>query len=126
MLENINFSGSCRGRLRRPSAPASKLMNCIFCKIALKEVPASIVYEDEEIVAFDDINPRAPVHVLLIPKEHNKSVFFGDAVTAVAKQKKVDRSGFRLIMNRGKDAHQEVDHTHFHLLGGADLGPMIT
>lgn len=101
-------------------------MNCIFCKIARKEVPASIVYEDDEIIAFDDINPRAPVHVLLIPKQHNKPVFFGDAVAAVARKKKVNGSGFRLIMNRGKDAHQEVDHIHFHLLGGRNLGPMIT
>lgn len=100
--------------------------NCIFCKIARHEIPANIVWESDDIIAFDDIAPKAPVHVLLVPKQHNKRVFMGDAAEAVAKLKKVDASGYRLIVNQGPDAGQEVDHLHMHLLGGKPLGPMIT
>lgn len=89
-------------------------------------MPAKIVYEDDKIIGFDDINPKAPVHVLLIPKKHNAKVFFGDAARAVAKAKNVSETGYRLIINRGSHAGQEVDHLHMHLLGGRPLGPMIS
>lgn len=111
-------------------------MDCLFCKIANHEIPANIVYEDKEIIAFKDINPQAPVHILIVPKEHIESVATlkdDNAVLAgrllikaadIAKSKGIDKEGFRLIFNTGKNSGQEVDHIHLHLLGGKPLGPM--
>ena len=104
--------------------------SCIFCKIASGDVKADIVYEDNDIIAFDDINPRAPVHVVIIPKRHIGMVSdlkekdageFGRltiAANEIAQKKGVASSGYRLVTNCGKDAGQEVAHIHIHLLGG--------
>jgi len=107
---------------------------CIFCKIAEKEIKTSIEYEDESIIAFNDKNPEAPVHVLIIPREHIRSVndltasdmkLLGKMAIAakeIAKKKKVFDSGYRLIINCGKDAGQLIGHLHMHLLGGRQFG----
>jgi histidine triad (HIT) family protein len=107
---------------------------CIFCKIARGEIPAQVVYEDDEITAFKDINPGAPVHILLIPKRHIPGVVSltdGDAelitriiLTAnkLAEEFGVARDGFRVVVNQGANAGQSVPHLHFHLLGGRALG----
>ena len=108
--------------------------DCIFCRIAAGQIPSDFLYEDDEVVAFRDINPRAPVHVLIIPKKHIASlaqVEEGDAALLgrmclaarqLAEQLGVAQSGYRLISNCGKDSGQEVAHLHFHLLGGQILG----
>ena len=113
------------------------MSDCIFCKIVNKEVPTNFIYEDEEIVAFNDINPQAPIHILVIPKKHIKSLvelekedeiligkIFG-VINEIAKKEKIDKSGFRVIMNCGEDAGQEVKHLHFHILAGKKLGTKI-
>ncbi|MCX5680190.1 MAG: histidine triad nucleotide-binding protein [Candidatus Omnitrophica bacterium] len=104
--------------------------NCIFCRIVSGAVKAAVVYEDDCTVAFDDINPRAPVHVVIIPKRHidmvsdlkekDAGMFGGLAIAAnrIARIKGIADSGYRLITNCGKDAGQEVLHIHMHLLGG--------
>lgn len=111
--------------------------NCIFCKIISKEIPATIVYEDNEILAFRDIHPVAPTHVLVIPKKHISSLnelqeddelLIGKIYTVInkiAKQEGVSEKGFRVIVNCGEDGGQEVKHLHFHLLGGKKLGTKI-
>lgn len=107
--------------------------DCIFCKIINKQIPSDIVYEDEEIVAFKDINPLAPVHILVIPKKHISSVMelseedemlVGKIYTVIqklAKEFKVDEAGFRVVTNCGEEAGQTVKHIHFHLIGGKKL-----
>ena len=102
---------------------------CIFCKILNKELSADIVYEDDKILAFNDIHPEAPVHILIIPKEHIISVDYlreehkeliGELVLAaknIAKTKGLS-TGYKLAINVGKDGGQEIDHLHLHLLGG--------
>lgn len=104
--------------------------DCVFCRIAAKEIPAKIVYEDAEIIAFDDIRPQAPVHVLIIPKEHcaslndmpaNRIKAIADILAkapAIAESKEVKASGYRLVINTGPDSGQDVFHIHVHLLGG--------
>lgn len=106
------------------------MQDCIFCKIASKEIPASIVYEDEQVVAFKDVNPAAPVHVLLIPRKHIPTMFDlteEDAnlvghihlvASRIAQQLGLGEKGFRLVGNCKEDAGQTVFHLHFHLLGG--------
>lgn len=113
------------------------MTDCIFCKIANREITANIVYEDENIIAFDDINKRAPVHVLVIPKQHLDSILeinadncylISDihlAINKIAKEKGIDKTGFRIINNCGKDADQTVKHIHYHVLGGRPLGTKI-
>ncbi|OUP07079.1 histidine triad nucleotide-binding protein [Collinsella sp. An2] len=106
-------------------------MDCIFCKIANHEIPSTIVYEDDKVVAFDDLNPQAPVHTLVIPKEHYENIIDGvpgdvleamtHAIGEVAKIKGLDK-GFRVIANTGAAAGQTVMHFHMHVLGGKDLG----
>jgi histidine triad (HIT) family protein len=104
--------------------------DCLFCKIFSREIPANEVFRDEEIVAFEDIRPVAPVHVLVIPKEHIPSVhdltpahapmlarMFAVA-NQVADERHVDRDGYRLVFNKGPQAGQSVYHLHLHLLGG--------
>ncbi len=107
---------------------------CLFCKIAAKEIPSAIVYEDDTLIAFKDIFPQAPVHLLIIPKVHCEGL--GDltpeaeAATAriprlaakLAEEHGVQASGWRLISNCGADGGQTVFHLHFHLLGGKPLG----
>ncbi len=103
---------------------------CIFCKIVNKEIPSNLVAENEMFYAFHDINPKAPVHVLVIPKAHYDSFneIPGDVMgkmstfmQEVAKTVGVDQSGYRIISNIGENGGQEVKHLHFHLLGGAKL-----
>lgn len=107
--------------------------DCIFCRIAEGTIPAKKVHEDDDVVAFRDIDPRAPVHVLVIPKRHIPSVNAlepADAelvgrlfVTArgIAAAEGVAGSGYRLVMNAGQDGGQSVDHIHLHVLGGRPL-----
>ena len=107
-------------------------MDCIFCKIVAGDIPSTKVYEDEKILAFRDINPEAPVHVLVIPKEHIDSANCIDetnsAITAhifecipkIAKAEGLD-GGYRIITNIGDDGGQSVHHMHFHILGGKKL-----
>jgi len=111
--------------------------DCIFCKIINKEIPSTIVYEDDEVLAFRDINPAAPVHILIIPKKHisslnelqeNDELLVGKIYTVInkiAKKEGVSEKGFRVIVNCGEDGGQEVKHLHFHLLGGKKLGTKI-
>ena len=111
--------------------------DCIFCKIIKKEIPSSIVYEDDEILAFRDINPAAPVHILVIPKKHISSLVdlnkedellvgkIYTTINKIAKQEGIDNKGFRVIVNCGEDGGQEVKHLHFHILGGKKLGTKI-
>ena len=110
-------------------------MDCIFCKIAAGEIPSTKVYEDEQIVAFRDIAPAAPVHVLFIPKAHIAGVrditaenaavvaHIFTVIPQVAAQLGV--TDYRVVSNNGADAGQTVHHLHFHLLGGATLGGMV-
>ena len=107
--------------------------NCLFCKIAAGQIPSSKVYEDESVLAFNDIDKKAPVHILIIPKKHVASVAAledGD-LDIVAHIFRVARDiaaaqglekGFRLVANTGQDGGQTVDHLHFHLLGGRAMG----
>lgn len=100
-------------------------MDCLFCKIINKEIPASIVYEDDDVLAFNDIAPKAPVHILVIPKKHTIGISQTDKLFSIlqklAKEKGIEGSGYRVVVNQGKDAGQAVDHLHFHLLGGRPL-----
>lgn len=106
--------------------------DCLFCKIAAGEGPAAIVYEDDFVVAFDDINPQAPVHTLVVPKEHIENLLDERAsaellgnvmmsINKVAQIKGVDKTGYRVIQNNGPDACQSIYHIHFHILGGKKL-----
>ena len=108
----------------------------IFCRIAKGEVPVKFLYESVEVVAFNDIHPQAPVHVLIIPRRHFATTMdmaeqapelYGElfrAATEVARKTGVDKSGFRLFLNTNADAGQEIFHVHMHLMGGEPLGPM--
>lgn len=107
--------------------------NCLFCKIAAGEIPSKVAYEDEEIFCFHDINPQAPVHVLIIPRAHIASVdgvnaensaviaHIFETVPKIAASLGLS-DGYRVISNCGPDACQSVKHLHFHILGGAQLG----
>ena len=110
------------------------MADCIFCKIAHGEIPSTKVYEDAQVLAFRDLDPQAPEHVLIIPKKHLSSVLdFGaedrelaahiltDVVPALARTLGIDAGGFRLVANTGTDGGQTVGHLHFHLLGGRPL-----
>ena len=111
--------------------------DCLFCKIVKGEVPCKKVYEDGEILAFRDINPAAPIHILIIPKKHITSlahlekedeILIGKIYTVInkiAEQEGVKDDGFRVIVNCGRDGGQEVMHLHFHLLAGTKLGEKI-
>ena len=101
---------------------------CIFCRIVKKEIPAGIVYEDDNVLAFNDIAPQAPTHMLVIPKKHVASLselkdysVLADifrVVNKLASEKGIDRSGFRTVINNGRAAGMAVDHLHVHVLGG--------
>ena len=107
--------------------------NCLFCKIIRGEIPSNKVYEDDEILAFKDINPQAPVHILVIPKKHiscakdiesEDEKLIGRMFTVIkqlAEEFKLE-NGYRIVNNCGEDGRQEVMHLHFHLLGGRKLG----
>lgn len=112
------------------------MSDCIFCKIEAGEIPATVVYQDEEMVVFEDINPKAPVHLLLIPREHvatlndagpEKAGILGRMTlraVELAGEKGVAESGYRVLINCNSDGGQEVFHLHMHLIGGRRLGPM--
>ena len=111
--------------------------DCVFCKIIKGEIPSTKVYEDEEILAFKDINPVTPVHILVIPKKHIESLneieqedqmLIGKIFTVIkkiAKEQGIAEYGYRVIANCGEDGGQEVKHLHFHILGGKKLGTKI-
>lgn len=103
---------------------------CIFCKIIKGEIPSTFVYEDENVVAFNDLYPQAPIHILVVPKKHVANITEADgemvknvfeAINKIAKDKNIDKSGFRVVINCGKDAGQTVEHLHFHILAGTKL-----
>ncbi|MEU1811343.1 histidine triad nucleotide-binding protein [Micromonospora sp. WMMD1076] len=112
-------------------------MDCLFCRIVAGEIPATIVRETATTLAFRDIDPKAPTHVLVIPKEHYADVatlaqgapeLAGDVLqtaAVVAEEEGLTVDGFRLMFNTGPYGGQEVFHVHAHLLGGAPLGPML-
>lgn len=114
-----------------PPRPAQK--DCLFCRIVRREIPSDIVRESEELVAFNDINPQAPRHVLIIPKAHIASVNDLQADEAalvgkmfllakeIAEDHEFSETGYRLVMNTGKHAGQSVFHVHLHMLGGRHL-----
>ncbi|HEX4045298.1 MAG TPA: histidine triad nucleotide-binding protein [Gammaproteobacteria bacterium] len=109
------------------------MTNCLFCKIASGEIPANIVYQDDMIVAFDDINPQAPHHKIIIPLKHietlneldkSDNALLGHMIqsaTNLAKQLHIADNGYRLVLNCNADAGQSVFHIHLHLLGGRRL-----
>jgi histidine triad (HIT) family protein len=111
--------------------------DCLFCKIADGQIPSTKVHETKNILAFEDINPQAPVHVLVIPKKHVTNINDLDkkdmeivpeimeAIKQVASNKELADSGYRVIVNNGSGAGQEVFHLHFHVLGGKPLGPLV-
>jgi len=110
------------------------MSDCLFCKIVARTIPAVLVYEDELVVAFDDINPQAPTHSLVIPRKHFTSIaelqnadvmLLGSlmlAANAVAKKKGIADTGYRFVVNTGVDGGQSVFHLHLHVLGGRHMG----
>jgi len=112
-------------------------MDCVFCKIAKKEIPADVVYEDEDVIAFLDAHPIAPVHVLVIPKKHIASVadisekdtlLMGKLIMAakkISEDLKISQKGYKLLFRVGEHGGQEVKHIHLHLIGGARLSENI-
>ena len=113
------------------------MSDCLFCKIINREIPSTIVYEDDKVIAFNDINPAAPIHVLVIPKSHisclgnlnegNASILSDIylAINKIAEKMGIKENGFRVIVNNGSDGGQVVYHLHFHLIGGKKLGTLI-
>ncbi|MFH1857213.1 MAG: histidine triad nucleotide-binding protein [Candidatus Omnitrophota bacterium] len=110
------------------------MVDCLFCKIIKREILSEIIYENEKVLAFKDISPKAPVHVLIIPKKHisgilelnqENSCLAGEMITAakeIAESSGLKDTGYRLVFNCGPDAGQAVFHLHLHLLGGRKLG----
>ena len=111
-----------------------KMADCIFCKIARGEIPAQVVFEDDFVIAFKDLSPKAPVHVLIVPKKHIQSVkhfknddkelaahIFVDVVPKIAAELGISDDGFRLVVNTGDNGGQTVNHLHIHLLGGRKM-----
>jgi len=108
----------------------TSIPNCLFCKIIEKKIPAKIVHEDELSIAFEDLNPQAPVHTLIVPKKHIADIhtvavtdrelighlFF--IAKTIASQQSLDKGGYRMVINNGHDAGQSVFHIHLHLLSG--------
>lgn len=111
--------------------------NCLFCRIIAGDIPSTKVYENDLVYAFRDINPQAPVHVLVVPKKHISSVAAVDEATdaelaaclracrEIAIQEGLGESGFRIVSNAGKDACQSVPHLHFHILGGTQMADQM-
>jgi histidine triad (HIT) family protein len=109
------------------------MSDCLFCKIVNRQIPASIVYEDDRVLAFNDINPQGPTHVLVIPKQHIPSLndlapehdaIIGELArraAAIAKERGISAGGFRTVFNTNRDAGQTVFHIHLHLIGGRSL-----
>ena len=111
--------------------------DCIFCKIIKGEIPSSKVYEDDNVFAFKDINPAAPIHLLVIPKKHIESLKdlkeedkeyvwkIHEAINKIAEEQGFINDGYRVVVNCGKDAGQQVMHLHYHLLAGEKFGDKI-
>jgi histidine triad (HIT) family protein len=109
------------------------MSDCLFCKIAAGEIPAKIVHEDDDLIAFHDISPQAPIHVLVVPRKHVASLDAADdgdqallgrillAIRGLARELKIE-SGYRVVNNCGAPAGQSVFHIHFHVLGGRPMG----
>ncbi|MBF0318132.1 MAG: histidine triad nucleotide-binding protein [Nitrospirae bacterium] len=105
-------------------------MDCIFCKVANKEIRATVVYEDDQTVAFEDLNPQAPVHVLIIPRKHIPTILdmttedtalvghMFEVAGRIARDRGVDQRGFRMVINCNAEAGQSVYHIHLHVIGG--------
>ncbi|OBW62253.1 histidine triad nucleotide-binding protein [Dehalococcoides mccartyi] len=112
-------------------------MSCIFCQIVKGEIPAQIVYKDEDLVAFKDINPQSPVHILIIPRRHIANLAELDEADTelagkmillagkLAREMDIAESGYRLVINSGREGGQVVNHLHLHLLGGRQLGGQL-
>ena len=108
--------------------------NCIFCKIAANQIPATLIFDDKDVVAFRDLHPQAKDHILIIPRQHIVSMAeltqehgpllasVYAAAQTIARQVGIERSGYRVVTNVGPDSGQSVFHLHFHLLGGEQLG----
>ena len=108
-------------------------MDCLFCKIIAGEIPSSKVYEDDKVLAFKDINPLAPIHILVIPKIHIESAaavtaensavisHIFEVIAQIVKEQGIDEDGFRVVTNCGENGCQSVKHLHFHILGGRKL-----
>ena len=133
-LPSARFSATVRMTLQRAPHRSDELVeDCIFCKIVNKELPADIVFEDDELIAFNDISPQAPVHVLVVPKAHIATLndldeghagLLGRMVLraqALAEARGIDEDGARVILNCNADGGQTVFHIHLHLLGGRQL-----
>lgn len=113
------------------------MSDCIFCKIANKEIETEFIYENQNVVAFNDLNPKAPIHILIIPKKHIETVMdikeedkeiisdMYKAIREIAKKLNVDEKGFRIITNCKEDGGQEVMHLHIHFLAGEKLSTNI-
>ena len=111
--------------------------DCLFCKIIDGKIPSTKVYEDETVLAFNDINPAAPIHILVIPKKHIDSLaqlkeedkdivwHIHEVINIIAKKQGFMDNGYRVIINCGKDAGQEVMHLHYHILAGTKMGDKI-
>ena len=112
----------------------SLIEDCIFCKIIRKEIPANVVYEDDMVIAFKDINPVAKIHIVVIPKKHIESlekvelekdgkyiVAIHNAIQIVTRELKIEEEGYRVVTNISKNAGQEVKHIHYHILAGEKL-----
>ena len=109
------------------------MSDCLFCKIGSGQIPAKVVMQDDEVLAFDDVNPQAPVHVLVIPKRHVADLNDADvgdqallgrlleAATLVARKKGIAEAGYRVVANTGQDGGQTVFHLHLHVLGGRHM-----
>ena len=109
------------------------MADCLFCKIINREIPGSIVYEDDRLMAFNDINPQAPTHVLVVPKRHISTLneltaeddqLVGEMVrraTAIARERGISVGGFRTVFNTNREAGQTVFHIHLHLIGGRPM-----
>ena len=109
------------------------MSDCLFCKIVEKRIPARILFENDELIAFHDVNPQAPMHALVIPKRHIRSLADVDpedcgllgalmiGAQRAAKELGIDESGYRVVANTGADGGQSVFHIHFHVLGGRPL-----
>ena len=109
--------------------------NCLFCKIIAGQIPGKIVYQDDDIFAFEDIHPQAPQHILIIPRQHIVASMndltpeqapllmkIFQAAQKIAAERGIDKTGYRFVTNVGPDSQQSVFHIHFHLLGGAPMG----
>lgn len=113
------------------------MSDCLFCKIVNKEIDSKIVYENDFVIAFNDINPVAPIHVLVIPKLHIKDlnevrnenekyiIECTKAIKEVARITKIDKDGYRVISNTGENGGQVIPHLHFHVIGGKNLGDKL-